>query len=197
MLIQTEFQGAGFVAVPNHVVNGTLGADALGVLVWLAARPVGSVVSVVSIRKRFGFGKDKWQRISRELRDAGALISTAVQCPETGRIVGKSFLVRWPEKRAGTHEPENPAHGAEPKAGKPGSRAGKPGHEKPENPAPIKRNIQKEGGGDEVELPGLWDLTKFQRSLLREGKPLVLATGRSLRPDRPEYRALRKALAVG
>lgn len=100
-IVQTDFQGPGFVAVPNHVADDDrLSADALGVLVWMAAKPAGFTIRRASILKRFGFGPRKWQRIRRELIAAGAATPAQLQDPETGRMHGESLLVRWPEKRA-------------------------------------------------------------------------------------------------
>ena len=71
--MQTEFQGSGFVAVPNEVVQSDLSAEALGVLVFIASKPNGWRFSPTDIRQRFSFGRDKWQRIAREMRAAGLI----------------------------------------------------------------------------------------------------------------------------
>lgn len=157
MLIETEFQGPGFVAVPNHVVDlvgEVLTGDALAALVWLARRPKGFQVAVPVIRRAFGWGKDRWQRIARELRDAGALVMVPIVCNETGRLHGKGLIVRWPEPKAGKSGSRETVRAAsQPKAGKPGSRAGKPGSEKPENPAPLERRNKAARGGASKALP--------------------------------------------
>lgn len=166
MLIQTEFQQSPFVAVPRHVVQmvGTkISPEALGVLVWLAARPVGAQVSVPHISRAMGFGKDKWQRIGRELRAVGALFSMPVVCNETGRVYGQALGVRWPDApkakakpqpkdkpKASTSKPEKPAstESRKTRLSPPSPRAGFSGYKKPENPAPsYKEYIIKEGEG--------------------------------------------------
>ena len=98
-VVELNFEGPGFVAVPNAVVDDTrLGADALAVLVYLARLAGGRgsrIVRVGAILKRFGFGKDKWQRIARELRAVGALADNFGRS-EDGRNVVRSLSVGWP-----------------------------------------------------------------------------------------------------
>ena len=203
MIIQTEFQQVPFVAVPRDVIKMVgqgLSAEALGVLVWLAARPVGAQVQVPTIQRAFGVGKDKWQRIARELRAVGALIVEPLRCNETNKVYGKAYLVRWPESRKNQLS-ENPQ---KPKAGKSGYRAGKSGHEKPENPAPIKEqrikekrahdqnarksgrfaspqnaasrpSTQKQNGQAQSAAPDVSILTPYQRSALLRGEKVLIA----------------------
>ena len=125
-IVELEFDGPGFVAVPNGVVDDArLSAEALAVLVYLARLAGGRgprIVRVAAICKRFDFGKDKWQRIARELRAVGAL-SDNFGRTDDGRNIVRSLVVGWPKpaqpvsrktRRTGkTCEPENPAHTAE------------------------------------------------------------------------------------
>lgn len=91
-VIRTEIEGPGFVAVPNAVAQSAeLSADALGVLVYLSAMP-GAVRPSAAARARFGFGRDKWRRIARELRAAGLLHQCAARGP-AGRIVGGFHVI--------------------------------------------------------------------------------------------------------
>lgn len=125
-IVELDFDGPGFVAVPNGVVDDArLSAEALAVLVYLARLAGGRgprIVRVAAICKRFGFGKDKWQRIARELRAVGALADNFGRTDD-GRNIVRSLVVGWPKpvdpesrkiRRTGkTCEPENPAHTAE------------------------------------------------------------------------------------
>ena len=121
-VIQTQFQGPGFVAVPNHVAqNAALSPEALGVLVYFASLPAGFVLRVSSVRERFNLGKDRWQRIARELRDVGAMEVEAVPS-QGGRFTGKRVLVRWPDAETESRKTRQPEPGNPPtRAGKPGS----------------------------------------------------------------------------
>lgn len=147
--IQTQFQGPGFVAVPNAVAQcPDLSAEALGVLVYLASLPHGTLARVATIRERFGFGKDKWQRIARELREAGAMELRSIR-GNGGHVIGKMMAVQWPdveaskeaapaesrETRHSDREPGNPA------VGKPATESRKTRKKVPENPAPYKEEI--------------------------------------------------------
>lgn len=132
-VIETDFEGPGFVAVPNRVIDLPLSPEGLGVLVWLARQPRGWIARASAIRERFSMGKDRWQRIARELREVGAI--TAVSRRDAaGRIVARSYRVGWPKD----HEPENPAQG--PQAGKPGRRETR--QAEPENPARVGRETR-------------------------------------------------------
>ena len=125
-IVELEFDGPGFVAVPNGVVDDArLSAEALAVLVYLARLAGGRgprIVRVAAICKRFDFGKDKWQRIARELRAVGAL-SDNFGRTDDGRNIVRSLVVGWPKAAqpvsrktrltGKTCEPENPAHTAE------------------------------------------------------------------------------------
>lgn len=116
--MELEFEGPGFVAVPNSVVDDErLSADALAVLVYLARLSGGRgprVVRVAAICKRFEWGKDKWQRVARELRAVGALSDNFDGRTPDGRHIVRSLSVGWPKAKPKAKpvvcEPENPAH---------------------------------------------------------------------------------------
>lgn len=194
--IETSFQGPGFVAVPNHIAQDLdLSPEALGVLVYLASKPNGWRMSPDDVKARFGMGKDRWQRIARELRAVGAMVVEALR-GAGGQLLGRLVRVRWPEQPAITEKretrpsavtdrkPENPA------AGKPATESRKTRHKEPENPAPYKeerkkrgatlgetcRNLQSTGRplSGPVPIETLVALSKFERNLLREGKSLAV-----------------------
>lgn len=97
---QFEFGGPGFVAVPNHVARlvsgGRLSAEALGVLVVMALHPPGSRGGVAETLAACGIGVFVWRRVSKELRDVGALIDGPVKRLH-GRFCG-GFVFGWPPK---------------------------------------------------------------------------------------------------
>ena len=126
-VVELEFDGPGFVAVPNSVVDDDrLGSDALAALVYLARLAGGRgprVVRVGAICARFRWGKDKWQRVARELRAVGALSDNFGRSDDGARVV-RSLSVCWPKaaparvagpargarQAASSCERENPAH---------------------------------------------------------------------------------------
>lgn len=81
-----------WTTIPNETLRDErLKADALGVLVWLLSHADGFMVSVASIRARFGFGRDKAWRILRELEDAG-YIARVQERDEKGRFVWRMLV---------------------------------------------------------------------------------------------------------
>lgn len=141
-IIETDFQGPGFVAVPNHVAQRAgLAPEALGLLVYLASQPRGFIVRWSAICAHFGMGKDRWQRIARDLRDIGAMRVENVR-GAGGRVIGRRVLVRWPDPVAAvpvsTESRESPLSDQKPgfpAAGKSAKSSGKIRQSEPENPA--------------------------------------------------------------
>lgn len=153
MLIETDFEQVPFVAVPRHVVrlvghmvdlgggvSRPFSAEALGVLVWLAARPPRAQVGVGYLRAVMGWGEDKWRRVRQELVAVGALVSAPTRDASSGRVVGSGFKVRWPAADTG----KTPASVAgSPTPGKPGPRKpGLSGGKDRGNPGPSYKGIE-------------------------------------------------------
>ena len=199
-IVETNFQGPGFVAVPNAVArNDQLSAEALGVLVFLASMPHGFLTRVASIQERFGFGKDKWQRIAKELREAGAMVVEAVR-GSGGRVVGKRVSIQWPEQAEATEsrktrpsdrKPEKPT------VGKPANQSRKIRQTGPENPAPYKeeeKHTAREHAQDRARPTSnkatsklhLDDLSGFLICQLNKGEAFVVGSGKSARWLKPE-----------
>jgi len=146
-LIETNFAGPNFVMVPNSVAQGALSAEALGVLVYLASLPRGFVARVSVIRERFGIGKEKWQRIARELRGAGAMTVEPVRGPG-GKVYGKRTVITWPDASEATEGREtrpSDRKPGKPTVGKPAKQGRETRQTGPQNPAPYKEQKQKKG----------------------------------------------------
>lgn len=142
-IIETNFQGPGFVAVPNAVAQSAdLSPEALGVLVYLASLPRGFVLRVSTVMERFKMGKDRWQRIAREFREVGVM----PEKPEIvrgagGRAVGRRMSVKWPEVMVPTESRETPLSDRKrgnPADGKPAKVGGQTRQSERANPAPYK-----------------------------------------------------------
>lgn len=223
-IIETDFQGPGFVAVPNAVAQSAdVSADALGVLVYLASMPRGWIARVAVIQERFGLGKDKWQRIARELREVGALHVEQVRT-EGGRVSGRRVRVRWPELAEKTESREirlSDRKPGKPAVGKPAKQSRKIRQTEPENPAPYKEQEKDKGAarassgsegkaaaarksrGAARALAGCSaeseaetvaaSLSAFQRSRLLAGQSCIVG-GVLLSPDGPEGAALVAAM---
>ena len=136
-IVELEFDGPGFVAVPNGVVDDArLSAEALAVLViWpgllvvegraLCAWPR-SASGSISARTSGSASRASCGRSARFPTISDAQTMAAISC------------ARWSSAglSGSTCEPENPAHREKPVSRKPGSHGGKPGSGQPENPAP-------------------------------------------------------------
>jgi len=215
-LIETAFQGPGFVAVPNHVLDDErLSPEAIGVLVWFARKPAGWIARTSAVRERFNIGKDRWQRIARELRAVGAIRVERVRTA-SGVISGSRFVICWPdpcpasdavsaisrETRLMDHKPGNPA-------------AGKPGSHEPGNPAGVSRKTRlpikeqekdkepsavsscsekgrrgEPGASRPVDASGL---SRFERGRVLAGQSVVV-DGSLVEPGTPRALALCQAL---
>ena len=222
-IVETDFQGPGFVAVPNHVAQRRgLAPEALGLLVYLASQPRGFIVRWSVICDHFGMGKDRWQRIGRDLRAIGAMQVQEVR-GAGGRIIGRRVVVRWPDAVASeagvTESREIPLSDRKPEKPAPGKSAKVSGQirkSEPENPAPYKDKDKKEGArekagrvaarsasprsdatraatGREGEGAQAPSLTAFQRSRLLSGQS-VLIDGVPVAPGSPAFEALCQAV---
>jgi hypothetical protein len=210
-IVETDFEGPNFVMVPNAVArSGRLSAEALGVLVYMASLPRGYLVRVGCIQEAFAMGKDRWQRIARELRACGAMQMEAVRGPG-GRVIGRRVVVRWPnfEAAALPPEPDQAAVSTEsretrpsdrkpgfPTVGKPAKVGGETRQSGRRNPAPYKEQTKKTGG--DVAKPrqssvSVCDLSPFQRSRLLAGQSVVIA-GQAVAAGSAQAEKLRFAL---
>lgn len=222
-IVETDFQGPGFVAVPNHVAQRRgLAPEALGLLVYLASQPRGFIVRWSVICDHFGMGKDRWQRIGRDLRAIGAMQVQEIR-GAGGRVIGRRVVVRWPDPVAvhadvaesgvfplSDRKPEKPA------PGKPAKVSGQIRKSERENPAPYKDKDEKEGGrekagraaarsasprsdatraatGREGEGVQAASLTAFQRSRIWAGQSCLIG-GVPVLPGSPQFDGLRQAL---
>jgi len=204
-MIKTNFTGPNFVQVPNIVAQSTdISPEALGVLVYMASLPSGFVLRVSTVLERFGIGKDKWQRIARELRDTGCMELEIVR-GSGGRAVGRKMLVQWPQldasqKPAPTESRKSPLSVTRsdrkpdlPKAGKPAKHGGQTRQTRRANPAPYKdkqKQIEPAALNLDFEVK---NLSAFQRSALLSGKPCLVG-GALVPPSSPEAASLCAAL---
>lgn len=142
-IIETNFQGPGFVAVPNAVAQSAdLSPEALGVLVYLASLPRGFVLRVSTVMERFKMGKDRWQRIAREFRKVGVMPeSPEIVRGAGGRAIGRRMSVSWPKIAPSTESREIPPSDRKPgfpADGKPAKQGGQTRQTGRANPAPYK-----------------------------------------------------------
>lgn len=135
-LLRIKKPAQNFTMIPNETLcDDRLSSDALGVLCWLLMHPDAYLMRVSNVKKRFKFGKDKWQRIARELRSAGYVESIRVT-DESGKIVGHTYEISSvgsvdfsePKTAIKNHRPENPACGENHRPENPASGPENPAH---------------------------------------------------------------------
>lgn len=219
MRLQIEFQGPGFVAVPNHVaamVPDLLSAEALGVMVRLALLPAGSHWNVATVQKLLGVARHTWLRISRELRAVGALSDSALT-GDDGRHRGRVLAICWPDApvpvRAKTHRRSDfPTVGKPGRVGVEKPTVGKPHLRSSQDDVIIEENEHPRAGaragantktgesavpdGNGALSPGKKPMTRFERSAVLSGQT-VIVSGRVIVAGSPEAEALRRVLRMG
>lgn len=69
-----------FGKLPNYLINDlTFSANAMAVALYLESKPGNWICHPNDIRKRFGWGRHTWLKVSRELKERGLLIETKIQ----------------------------------------------------------------------------------------------------------------------
>ncbi len=132
MIIRRATRPRQFAIVDMALMNDEdLTAEALGVLLYLLAKPDNWRVSIDQLKGRFCIGRDKMQGIMRLLRDCGYARLEQMKDPETGRLLGQGYSIHdesnrpkravaaaadvVPDESEGAttcdREPENPALG--------------------------------------------------------------------------------------
>lgn len=82
-----------FTVIPNEMANDTrIGADALGLLVYLITKPNDWKVRINELRNRFDMGKDKTYRILATLEQYGYVTRESVR--EEGKFAETRYIVR-------------------------------------------------------------------------------------------------------
>lgn len=98
-----------FASIPNAICREKeLSLDTIGVLVYLLSLPADWEVRADHIRKEFGIGKDKQQRIFKELEDAGYLVREKVR-GAYGRWITGITIHQTPQKPAVTKDGDSDA----------------------------------------------------------------------------------------
>ncbi len=83
-----------FTVISNSVLeDGRLSWDARGILCYLLSKPTGWQVRIAELQKAGNCGRDKIQRIMRELRAAGYVTDYYGRDPVTGKVCGQTIVV--------------------------------------------------------------------------------------------------------
>ena len=94
MMLRRARSTRGFAAIDNSVfADERLHADQLGLICYLISLPPNWELRTPHLRKRLGVGRDKLQRLMRELVAAGYLRVERLRDPETGAMMGSRVMV--------------------------------------------------------------------------------------------------------
>jgi len=171
MVIETSFGSCSFTQVPNYVLEDRrLSGDALAALCWLAMHRDGFTVHVGAIRDRFGWGRDKWRRVWRELGPVEGGGVGAITPMKGGFGGGQVMRCKWPDPVEGrkTRPSSKPQKS---RAGKPVPRAGKPVPTGPENPSPYKDNTAADALAPKARAASAVESEEFQLVDKSDAKP--------------------------
>ena len=141
-IIRDEIHEKDYLKVHNSTINSydSLSIEAMGSLMYWLAKPPGWQPSVSELAKTWGFGREKAQRIMKELKEAGYVkksqarsikgqfVTTELHVLETPRK-GSDLQVTLPDNVVAMGVVDNPAHGETRKSGNPST--GKPSTGKP------------------------------------------------------------------
>jgi hypothetical protein len=195
MTIVRRRHNARFAALPNAIwENDGLSIEAKGVLGYLLSRPPNWHVRLQQVGKKLGLGKDRLQRIFRELIDAGYVSREQLRV-ETGAFGRFEYIVRDEQEDddvAFVPQPDLPAP-AQPSAAQPA----------PAEPAPANTAayINKT---DSTKTD--FNKTYVTKTDISKSKPAAAAFGErsaglssegSSKPDRTEVVQARLALRLG
>lgn len=88
---------APFSWLPNYIVNNpAFPSDVVSASLYLHGKPGGWIARPLDIQKRFGWGVDKWQSVSRKMKELGLLHETITKHGKQLRFEIKVALVQLP-----------------------------------------------------------------------------------------------------
>lgn len=139
MSILRRVHSNNFTIVGNACLcDETLSAEALGVICYLIGRPHDWVVQPGQLATRFNCGRDRIQRIVRELIEQGYIIRAQRRANDTGAFLGMEYVV------LDTKESELPKGLLAGEVPQPENTVtGEPENPQPGNPAPGNGALQK------------------------------------------------------
>lgn len=137
-----------FTVIGNEVFSDeSLDLDALGLLCYLRSRPNDWNISTEQLRRRFGCGPEKMQRLMRELIASGWILRQEIRKGSSGTFAGVEYVVLDEPGQDATaqggaaktrHSPESEKPIAVPESGKPESGEPESAEPESEKPTPYK-----------------------------------------------------------
>lgn len=98
MAIKKEKLHANFTLIPNSILRDSqLPLDTIGLLVYLLSLPEDWVIRATQIQQEFGIGREKRQRMYKQLEHAGHLV----------QLNGRGIDGRWTTETTAYQVPRN------------------------------------------------------------------------------------------
>lgn len=92
-LIKRTKRTHNFTMLMNEVFQSKLQADSLGVLCYLLSLPDDWVLHKTHLMKHFGIGREKMDRIFKELEASGFMLAMNMIRTQEGKFIGRSYIV--------------------------------------------------------------------------------------------------------
>lgn len=92
-LIKRTKRRHNFTVLMNEVFQSKLQADSLGVLCYLLSLPDDWVLHKTHLMKHFGIGREKMDRIFKELEASGFMLAMNMIRTKEGKFIGRSYIV--------------------------------------------------------------------------------------------------------
>lgn len=92
-LIKRTKRTHNFTVLMNEVFQSKLQADSLGVLCYLLSLPDDWVLHKTHLMKHFAIGREKMDRIFKELEASGFMLAMNMIRTQEGKFIGRSYIV--------------------------------------------------------------------------------------------------------
>ena len=92
-LIKRTKRKDNFTILMNEVFQSKLQADSLGVLCYILSLPDEWVLHKTHLMKHFGIGREKMDRIFKELEVSGFMLAMDMIRTQEGKFIGRNYIV--------------------------------------------------------------------------------------------------------
>lgn len=92
-LIKRTKRKDNFTILMNEVFQSKLQADSLGVLCYILSLPDDWVLHKTHLMKHFGIGREKMDRVFKELEASGFMLAMDMIRTKEGKFIGRSYIV--------------------------------------------------------------------------------------------------------
>lgn len=108
-----------YTTLMNSAVEAIKQPDALAIYVYLQTKAERWIVRRADVMSRFGFGKDRYHKAMKHLREVGLVSNTQIRDKDSGTILDTQIVIHYEPKSVVTEVRSNQSP-AEPDSGKQG-----------------------------------------------------------------------------